>query len=467
MERVETTILKNLLLDDEFTRKVIPFLKSEYFQDRVELVTFEAIAAYVDKYNAIPTIETISIDLGNDTSIGEEDLKGATELIKSFDLDNYIKPQSEWLSDETENFCQDKAVYNAIMESIQILDGSHATMTKEGIPEVLNDALAISFDTHVGHDFIEDSDERFAFYHKKDAHIPLDLEMMNTITNGGVVNKTLNVLLGGTGAGKTLAMTHFASAYLMEMKNVLYITLEMAEERISERIDANLLNVPLDDLVSLPKDVYDKKIAKVKKKTTGKLIVKEFPTASAGVGHFRHLLNELALKKNFVPDVILIDYINICCSSRLKAGANVNSYTLIKAIAEEFRGFAVERNVPIWTATQVNREGFGNSDIDLTNTAESFGLPATADLFLAIITSEEMDQLNQIMMKQLKNRYRDEAQDRRFVVGREKAKMRLYDVEQTAQKDITQDDDVPAFDKSTFGRREKEDKGRFSQIDMG
>lgn len=447
-----------MLSDEEFTRTTTPFLKSDYFHDRPERLLFEQIESFITKYNSLPTTEALVIELGNDSDIGESDFESARSILSSFAGD-YEKPSYEWLTEQTEQFCQEKAVYNAVMESIQILDGKQ-DKTKESIPEILSDALAISFDTNVGHDYLEDSDQRFDFYHKRENHVPFDLEYFNNITNGGICDKTLNVLMAGPGVGKTLAMCHFAASYLSQGKNVLYITLEMAEERISERIDANLLNVSLNDLYDLPKALYDSKIQKLREKTVGKLIVKEFPTAQAGVGHFRHLFNELNLKKSFVPDVLVVDYINICTSSRFKPGTNVNSYTYIKSIAEELRGFAIERKVPIITATQVNREGYGSSDIGMENTAESFGLPATADLFLAIITSEELESLNQLMVKQLKNRYNDPTVNRRFVVGVDRAKMRLYDVDQSAQQDVSDEVDTPTFDKTSFGKRD------FSQINI-
>jgi archaellum biogenesis ATPase FlaH len=438
----------------------MPFLKNDYFHDRPERLLFQQIESFVTKYNSLPTTEALVIDLGNDSNIGELDFESAQSILSSFKTTDYERPSPEWLADQTEKFCQEKAVYNAVMESIQILDGKQDKM-KESIPEILSDALAISFDTNVGHDYLEDSDKRFDFYHKRENHIPFDLEYFNNITNGGVCNKTLNVLMAGPGVGKTLAMCHFAASYLSQGKNVLYVTLEMAEERISERIDANLLNVSLNDLYDLPKVLYDSKIQKLRENTVGKLIVKEFPTAQAGVGHFRHLFNELNLKKSFVPDILIVDYINICTSSRYKPGTNVNSYTYIKSIAEEMRGFAIERNIPVLTATQVNREGFGSSDMGMENTAESFGLPATADLFLAIITSDELESLNQLMVKQLKNRYNDPTLHRRFVVGVDRAKMRLYDVDQSAQQDISDDaSNTPTFDNTSFGKRD------FSQINI-
>ena len=439
---------------------MIPFLKSEYFLDRPERILFDSISEFFQKYNSLPTPEALSIELEKMGDVNEDDVSSITEILNNPETE----VNSDWLRNETEKFCQDKAVYNAIMESIQILDESSKN-SKGAIPEILSDALAVSFDTHIGHDYLEDSDERYEFYHKRENHLPFDLEYFNKITGGGICDKTLNVLMAGPGAGKTLAMCHFAASYLAQGKNVLYITLEMAEERISERIDANLLNVPLNDLRDLPKDVYDKKVQKVRDSTVGKLIVKEYPTAQAGVSHFRHLLNELKLKKKFVPDVLFVDYINICISNRVKPGGNINSYAYIKSIAEELRGFGVERNIGIWTATQINREGFSNSDVDMGNVAESFGLPATADLFLALIISEELDQLNQMMVKQLKNRYDDLTKNRRFVVGIDKSKMRLYDVDQSAQEDISSDEsNVPVMDNTNFGKRMMKERKDFSEV---
>ncbi len=416
---------------------MIPFLKSDYFQDSSERIVFDSIYNFIDTYNDLPTKEALSIGIENLTTVKQSEL----DMIHNL-LDDVFKEvestNEEWLIEHTEKFCQDRSIYNAIMESIKIIDND-SDKDKGAIPDILSDALSVSFDTHIGHDYLEDSDERYDFYHKRENHISFDLEYFNKITDGGICDKTLNVLMAGPGVGKTLAMCHFAASYLSQGKNVLYITLEMAEERISERIDANLLNVGLQDLKDLPKESYDKKVERVRSGTNGKLIVKEYPTAQAGVSHFRHLLNELNLKKNFQPDVLIIDYINICISNRVKPGGNVNSYAYIKSIAEELRGFAVERTIPIITATQINREGFSSSDVGMENVAESFGLPATADLFLALITSEELEQLNQIMVKQLKNRYSDLATNRRFVVGVDRAKMRLYDCDDSAQEDIMND----------------------------
>ena len=447
--------------EEQFTRQVIPFLKSEYFLDRSERILFENISDFFEKYNTLPTPEALRIELDKLSNINENDISGISEILDNPETD----VDQKWLVEEAEKFCQDKAVYNAIMESIQIIDGS-SDKGKGALPDILNEALAVSFDTHIGHDYLEDSDDRYEFYHKRESHIPFDLDYFNKITDGGICDKTLNVLMAGPGAGKTLAMCHFAASYLSQGKNVLYVTLEMAEERISERIDANLLNVGLSDLRDIPKASYDKKVQKVKEATIGKLIVKEYATAQAGVGHFRHLLNELRLKKKFEPDVLIVDYINICISNRVKPGGNVNSYAYIKSIAEELRGFAVERSIPIITATQINREGFANSDVGLENVAESFGLPATADLFLALITSEELEQLNQIMVKQLKNRYSDISANRRFVVGVDKTKMRLYDVDQSAQANITSEEDVPAMDNSAFGQRISKERKDFSGVNV-
>ena len=461
MNRLEITILRELLHDEHFTRQVIPFLKSEYFLDRAERILFDEITSFITKYNALPTTEALQIEVDKNESLSESDVSSIGEILSVIKNPSEESINYDWLASNAEKFCQEKAVYNAVLESIQILDGK-SKKDKGSIPHVLSEALSISFDTQIGHDYLEDSEKRFDFYHKTENHFPFDLEYFNKITNGGLTNKTLNVLMGGPGTGKTLALCHFAAWYMTQGKNVLYITMEMAEERISERIDANLLNVSLNDLRDLPKELYAKKTEKAQEKITGRLIIKEYPTAQAGVGHFRHLLNELSLKKKFVSDIIIIDYINICTSSRIKAGTNVNSYSYIKSIAEELRGFAVEQNVPVLTATQVNREGFSSSDIGMENTAESFGLPATADLFLALITSEELESLNQLMVKQLKNRYNDPSANRRFVVGVDRTKMRLYDCDQSAQEDIV--NDSPAMDQSTFGVRLSKEKKDFSEV---
>ena len=445
--------------DEQFTRQVIPFLQGEYFVDRSERILFEQIFEFFQSYNSLPTPETLLIDINKNETLSDSDITSVSSLLSNPSTD--VNP--EWLADETEKFCQERAVYNAVLESIQILDDDSKDKEKGAIPKLLSDALAVSFDSHVGHDYLEDSEGRFEFYHKKENHLGFDLDYFNKITDGGLMNKTLNVFMGGPGSGKTLVMCHLASWYLTQGKNVLYITLEMAEERISERIDANLLNTPLKDLTELPKSIYDKKVERIRNNTTGKLIIKEYPTAQAGVGHFRHLINELAMKKSFKADIIIVDYINICTSSRMKPGGSINSYTYIKSIAEELRGFAVEQAVPLITATQVNREGFGSSDIGMENTAESFGLPATADLFLALITSEELEALNQIMVNQLKNRYNDPTVHRRFVVGVDRTKMRLYDVDQSAQEDITTDD-IPMMDQSSIGQRVSKERRDFSEV---
>jgi len=432
-------------------------LKSEYFQDVNERVVYEEIDNFIEKFNTLPSREALTIELDNRANLNDNQFAEIAKYVS--DLKSDEKDDRDWLVQTTEKFCQEKAIYNAIMESIQIIDGD-GKQDKGAIPSLLSDALAVSFDPNVGHDLFDNSDARFDFYHRVEERIPFDLEYLNKITKGGVPKKSLNIILAGTGVGKSLAMCHMASANLLDGKNVLYITLEMAEEKIAERVDANLLNVKLDELSELPKDIYDKKINRVKNKTTGKLIVKEYPTAAANVGHFRHLINELRLKKSFKPDMIYIDYLNICASSRIKMGGSVNTYTYIKSIAEELRGLAVEQNVPIWSATQTTRSGFSNSDVGLEDTSESFGLPATADFMLAIISTEELNNLNQVLVKQLKNRYGDPNNHKRFVLGIDRAKMRLYDVEQSAQEDlINVDDNGPV---NTFGDRERplKDSGR-------
>jgi archaellum biogenesis ATPase FlaH len=391
------------------------------------------------------------VDLNNLDNISDDQFKECKELVDSIPNQSEHIYKVEWLMDQTEKFCQDKAIYNAIMQSIKIMDDKTGTTSKGSIPQLLSDALAVSFDTSIGHDFIEDAQSRFEFYHRKEERLPFDIDYLNKITRGGLPRKTLNILLAGTGVGKTLAMCHFAASYMAAGKNVLYITMEMAEEKIAERIDANLLNVPLDELGTLPKESYDKKMARLKEKTVGRLIVKEYPTSTAGAANFRHLLNELKIKKNFIPDVIFIDYLNICMSSRIKQGANVNSYTYIKAIAEELRGLAVEFNVPVISATQTTRSGFDSSDVGLTDTSESFGLPATADFMVALIATDELKALNQIMIKQLKNRYSDPEMYKRFVVGVDRPRMRLYDAEQSAQEDIV--DDSPVYDNTASGQK--------------
>jgi archaellum biogenesis ATPase FlaH len=448
MTSIEISILSNLLHNEEYARKSLPFLKSEYFNGS-EKIVYEAVVSFVDKYNKVPTKTALVIDIDNNDTLSDTQYKEATNFLDTL---GEVDVDDQWLLDETERFCQDKAVYNAIMESIAILDEKVKDKTKGSIPQILTEALGVSFDSNIGHSYLDDSDNRYAFYHKKESKVEFDLEYFNKITKGGLPNKTLNVALAGTGVGKTLFMCHSAAAAFTNGKNVLYITMEMAEEKIAERIDANLLNVTIDELSVLPKDAYDKKVERVRSKSPGKLIVKEYPTASAGSNHFRHLLNELRLKKNFTPDIIFIDYLNICMSSRLRGGANVNSYTLVKSIAEELRGLAVEFDVPIVTATQTTRSGYSNTDVGLEDTSESFGLPATADFMFALISSEELEQLGQIMVKQLKNRYGDPSYFKRFVIGVDRSKMRLFDVEQSAQEDIV--DSGPVFDNSDFGRRD-------------
>ena len=445
---IETNILSQLINSESYARKVLPFLKEEYFQTVTDRLLVTKIKQYMDKYNVPPSKEALVIEL-DDEELREVDYNESVSQVERMTVDEDTNEQ--WLIDKTEEFCQEKAVYNAIMESIHIIDGKSKDKTKTSIPQVLSEALAVSFDNHIGHDFIEDYQERFDFYHHKEERVPFDLEYMNKITKGGIPRKSLNIILAGTGVGKSLAMCHFAASNMMQGKNVLYITMEMAEEKIAERIDANLLNVRVDDLVKLEKSMYDKKIADLRARTPGRLIIKEYPTASAHSGHFRHLINELKIKRNFVPDIIYIDYLNICASSRTKAvGGTINSYTFVKAIAEELRGLAVEKNVPIVSATQTTRAGFGNSDVGLEDTSESFGLPATADFMFAIINSDEMEQLNQLMVKQLKNRYNDPTLYKRFVIGVDRAKMRLYDVEQNAQQDIV--DDGPVMDNTEVGK---------------
>ena len=431
MEKVEFLILRNLLYNEEYVRKVIPFIKSEYFEDYNQKVVFEEIVNFVEKYNQTLTQEVLCIETEKRQDINDSSFQEITKLISS--LDN-TPSEFNWLVDTTEKWCRDRAIYLALMESIQLADGKDDTKGRDAIPDILSDALAVSFDSNVGHDYLSDYEARYESYHRKEDKIPFDLEYFDKITKGGIPNKTLNIALAGTGVGKSLFMCHVASSVLLQGKNVLYITLEMAEEKIAERIDANLLNVPIQKLAELPHVMYENKINKLVKKTQGKLIIKEYPTASAHVGHFKSLLQELALKRSIKPDIIFIDYLNICASQRYK-GSIVNSYTYVKAIAEELRGLAVEANVPIVSATQTTRSGYGSSDVDLTDTSESFGLPATADLMFALISTEELEEQNQIMVKQLKNRYYDPTLNKRFVIGIDRSKMRLYDVDD-AQKDL-------------------------------
>ena len=440
---IEQTILRNILTDENFMRKVLPFIKADYFQG-VYKSLFKEAAKYVAKYNRLPTSETLTIELQETTNMSDDQFRVAMDIVPQLFAIETI--DDKWLVDSTEKWCQDRAIHNAIMESISIIDGKHESLTKGALPDLLSKALGVAFDTNVGHDYIDNFEDRYDFYHKEESRIPFDLEYFNKITKGGIPNKTLNIALAGTGVGKSLFMCHVASGALVDGKNVLYITMEMAEERIAERIDANLLNVPIDQLPNMSKDMYRTKVEDIARKTTGKLIVKEYPTGSAHAGHFRALLNELKLKRQFEPDIIFIDYLNICSSSRMKGmGGAINSYNYIKAIAEELRGLAVEFDVPVFSATQTTRSGYGNSDVGLEDTSESFGLPATADLMFALISTEELEKIGQIMVKQLKNRYNDPTRDKRFVVGVDRAKMRLFDVDENEQ---TLTDDTPVFDKS-------------------
>ena len=450
MDRIEKVILRNLVYNEEYLRKVLPFIEPDYFNDRSERVVFEHITKYAAEYNSLITKEVLQIEIEDRRDISQDEVKNIYGTINELED---IECDFEWLSDTTEKWCRDRAIYLALMESIKIADGQDDKKNRDAIPTILSDALSVSFNRNVGHDYLEDYEERYELYNKKESRIQFDLEYFNKITKGGLPNKTLNIALAGTGVGKSLFMCHHASSVLLEGKNVLYITLEMAEEKIAERIDANLLNVNIQEIVDLPKPIFESKVTSLAKKTQGSLIIKEYPTASAHSGHFKALLNELALKKAFKPDIIFIDYLNICASSRYRAGSNVNSYSYIKAIAEELRGLAVEANVPIVSATQTTRSGFASSDVDLTDTSESFGLPATADLMFALISTEELEGLGQIMVKQLKNRYNDPTIYKRFVVGVDRAKMRLYDCEQQAQDDILdnkKDEEYNDEDKKPF-----------------
>jgi len=458
--RVEQTILKNLIYNDEYTRKVLPFIRPEYFTESSDRKVFNAIHEFVQSYNVPPSIEAIALAIKESRNLTDVEVDRCEQTLKEIRETSEDKSELQWLVDRTEKFCQEKAIYNAVLGSISILEGKDKTREKGSIPTLLSEALAISFDNSVGHDYLENTDERYDFYHRKEERLPFDLEFFNKITKGGLPAKTLNIALAGTGVGKSLFMCHVSAGALVQGKNVLYITMEMAEEKIAERIDANLLNVTVDDLMSMPKEMFDRKVSRLREKTVGKLIIKEYPTASASATHFRSLLNELQLKKSFVPDLICIDYLNICCSSRLKAGANVNSYTYVKAIAEELRGLAVEFGVPIISATQTTRSGFTSSDPGLEDTSESFGLPATADLMFALISSEELEAMGQLMVKQLKNRYNDPNYYKRFTVGIDRSKMRLFDIEQSAQEGLA---DAGHNDKplNTFGDREKPMKKNF------
>ena len=454
MERIELTILRNLISNEEYCRKVLPFIHNDYFDNRVERIVFEEIAKFLFEYNSLPTKEILSIEIDNRTDISADECRDAVSTVKSFD-DSTV--DYEWIVNTTEKWCRDRAIYIALMESIKIADGNDEKKTRDAIPSILSDALSVSFDTNIGHDYLQDYEQRYESYHKKEDKIPFDLEFFNKITKGGLPNKTLNIALAGTGVGKSLFMCHVASSVLLQGKNVLYITLEMAEEKIAERIDANLLNVPIQDIADLPKKIFDNKVNTLVKKTQGTLIIKEYPTASAHSGHFKSLLNELNLKKSFKPDIIFIDYLNICASSRYRGGSNINSYTFVKAIAEELRGLAVEFNVPIVSATQTTRSGYGSSDVELTDTSESFGLPATADLMFALISTEELETMGQILVKQLKNRYNDPTISKRFIVGIDRAKMRLYDCEQSAQSDL-----LDSGQEEEYDGRESNSKSKFS-----
>ena len=432
--RIERVILENLLSNEIYTRKVVPFLKEEYFQIKEERILYKLISDFILKYNKLPTKDIVCVDLTNNKSISQTEHDSIVDMVEELNVTN--KQDEEWLLDETEKFCKDKSIYNAILESIHIIDGKSITKTKEALPSILSDALSVCFDTNIGHDYIKDAEKRYDFYHTLEKKIPFDLEFFNSITKGGVPSKTLNIVIAGTGVGKSLFLCHQAANCLVQNKNVLYITCEMAEERIAERIDANLMDITMDELKELPRQAYAKKLFTSTQGVTGKLIIKEYPTATAHVNHFRHLVTELKLKKKFIPDIIFVDYLNICASSRMKQGGSVNSYTYIKSIAEELRGLAVELGVPVFSATQVNREGYNNTDFGLENTSESFGLPATADFMFAIITTEELDKRNQVMIKQLKNRYNDLATNRKFVVGINRAKMKLYDLDESEQSGI-------------------------------
>ena len=450
---IEQTILKNLIQNDEFIRKTLPFIKEEFFQERQEQFIFREIKEYFMKYSASPTSEALLITIDEKDNIDSQLMGDISNLLKIVGDDTEKTPY-DWLLDTSEEWCKDRAIYNGVMDSIEIIRDE--SRSKGDIPEILKDALSTSFDSNIGHDFLEDYESRFDFYHTEEEKIPFDLEMMNKITKGGLPNKSLNICMAGTGVGKSLFMCHIASSCLLQGKNVLYVTMEMAEEKIAERIDANLLDISLNDLQDLPKEMYDRKIKRVRDKTKGKLIIKEYPTASAHVGHLRHLLQELSLKKDFVPDMMFIDYLNICASSRVRPGGQVNTYSYVKSIAEEMRGLAVEFDVPIMSATQTNRTGFVSTDIGLEDTSESFGLPATADFMFAVMSTEELQELDQIMIKQLKNRYNDPTYNRRFVLGIDRAKMRLYDCEQSAQDELI--DTGPVMDNSETGARMQSEK---------
>ena len=456
MTRIETTILKNLIHDEDYLRKVVPHLSDRYFGDQIEKAIAENIIDFFGKYNKAPTQEILAIELGNRKDLFQDDFKKATSYIDKLTPERTNK---DWLLDETEKWCKNRAVYNSIMDSIKIIDGRDKQHNQDAIPHLLQTALGVSFDKSVGHDYLDDYEARYEFYHRVEEKIPFDLDMLNTITRGGLSNKTLNIILAGTGVGKSLFMCHHAASVLMQGKNLLYISLEMAEERIAERIDANLLNLGMDELKVVDKTIFGNRVSKIAGKTQGKLIVKEYPTASAHSGHFRALLEELKMKRDFTPDIVFIDYLNICASQRLRAGGNINSYTYVKAIAEELRGLGVEYNVPIVSATQTTRSGYTNTDLGLEDTSESFGLPATADLMIALISTEELEELGQLMVKQLKNRYNDPSYYKRFVIGVDRSKMKLFNVELSAQQNIAdsgqgnQKEEKSLFDQSPIGKR--------------
>ena len=453
--RIEQKILSNLIFDENYCRKVIPFIKKEYFADRKEVILADEIVSFFTKYNKPASKEILQIEISNRKDLNDKELSELGDFIGTLSQEPV---NADWMLEHTEKFCKDRAVYNGVLSAIRIIDGNDKHQTKDAIPSILSDALAVSFDNHIGHDYLDDHNERYDFYHRVEEKVAFDLDMFNKITKGGLSKKTLNICLAGTGVGKSLFMCHVGAGCLTQGKNVLYITMEMAEERIAERIDANLLNLTMDELKVIDRDIYESRIAKITSKTKGKLIVKEYPTAGAHSGHFRALLEELKLKREFKPDIIFIDYLNICASQRMKQGGSINSYTYIKSIAEELRGLAVEYNVPIVSATQTTRSGFTNSDPGLEDTSESFGLPATADFMFALVSNEELEGLNQIIVKQLKNRYNDPGFYKRFVIGVDRAKMKLYDVEASAQTlsdSGKHDDDEPMFDKSSFGRRQK------------
>ena len=456
MKNITLTILENLIANEEYARKVLPFLKEEYFENKNQRIVFKEISSFALKYSKLPTKTSLEVELDNRKDLTEQQYKDITSIVDSFQSEEV---DGQWLLDTTEKFCKDKAVYNAVVDGISIIEGRDKKRKPDALPSLLTNALAVSFDNRVGHDYLTDAEDRYDYYHKKEDRIPFDLDFFNKITKGGLPQKTLNIALAGTGVGKSLFMCHMAANCLNQGRNVLYITLEMAEERIAERIDANLMNVSMEDLQDLPKNMYQDKMERIASKTQGKLIIKEYPTASAHCNHFRALIQELAIKKSFKADIIFVDYLNICASSRFRGGSNVNSYTMIKAIAEELRGLAVENNLPIVSATQTTRSGYVSTDIGLEDTSESFGLPATADFMFALISTEEMDELNQITVKQLKNRYNDPTVNRRFVLGIDRSKMKLYDVELSAQNDLVNSgqeaEDIPVFDKSQGARYEK------------